>query len=318
MSVVGERRGVKIPSWDQLCRFKQTDFSDSQVTNQVENLATKSPRKLIWVARLIVKTLLRDPAYQKFLRFSWKEIVELIFDQAARNKEILKSGREQEAISDFASLRNSVKRPHNQLPCTPLTAQRRVEKALEVVDKSAKILVVGDDDLVGLELARSGFTNVTSIDICKEVCEYLRQTAKEEGLPLRILQHDLQNTPSQEYKETYELLFLDPIYSKYGLSLFIGGAYKFLEPGSLPKLFLSLHCMSLLKEGLAELESELRKYQLEVIDFYSSFNCYRIPGRLAWMIQFFNKKFLNAQYLKQTHYIWPFFLSDAMLLRKMR
>ena len=36
---------AKIPSWDELCRFKQSDFNTSLVTGQIEKIVRKDPPK---------------------------------------------------------------------------------------------------------------------------------------------------------------------------------------------------------------------------------------------------------------------------------
>src|SRR5690606_28125280 len=125
--------------------------------------------------------------------------VELIADQACRNRQILKTFNEDSRASlapVTGKFDSRVFRPHSQLPCTQETAAQRVQKALEMFDHDAKILLLGDDDMVSVELAQAGFRNITAVDIDKKIIKNIGNICDANGLNVRLAIHDLR-TPAQ-------------------------------------------------------------------------------------------------------------------------
>ena len=59
-------------------------------------------------------------------------------------------------------------------------------------------------------------------------CATLEAYAAEKNGRLRVLQHDLEGVPPEEFRRAYRLVF-DPMYSAAGLELFFRGAEHFLS-----------------------------------------------------------------------------------------
>ena len=189
----------QIPAWDDLCQDIYSEKNDPTFASIVRQLVTKSPTLPYHFGRKIVETFMPGVCYQKFLDFHWREIVELIADQTQRNKTILNnldSATKASLIPVTGKFDKRIFRPHSQLPCTQGTASQRVQKALDLLHHNAKILLLGDDDFVSIELAEAGFRNITAIDIDKKIIGDIRKIADERGLKVRLAVHDLRKPVS--------------------------------------------------------------------------------------------------------------------------
>jgi hypothetical protein len=80
--------------------------------------------------------------------------------------------------------------------------------------------------------------------------------------------------------------------------------------------FMSIHLMSLMKDGLRELEQLFKQNSLELSEFSQGFNAYPAPSRLKGLIHLVNKLLIGSKTLTTEGYSFPFLLSDALILRK--
>jgi len=309
----------KIPVWEDLCHDIYNGTSDPEFTDIVHKLTKKKPTLPYHIGRKIVETFMPQVCYQKFLDFHWQEIVELIADQTQRNKAILNSSdvtKQTSLVPVTGKFDKRIFRPHSQLPCTQGTANQRVQKALDLFTHDAKILLLGDDDFVSIELAEAGFRNITAIDIDKKIINDIKTVANERGLKIRLSVHDLRNNAPQELMDDYDLIFFDPEYSPEGLELFLASALNFSRgrPGTL--FFTSIHLMSLMPSGIKSVESLLNHAGVEILEFHQGFNIYPVPHRLRYLIYLVNSLVIGSKDLGIDGYTFPYFLSDALLLRK--
>jgi hypothetical protein len=309
----------KIPSWSDLCRNIYSDESDHRFAVVVRELAKKKPTAPYHIGRKIVETFMRGVCYQKFLDFQWKEIVELIADQTKRNRMLL-DNIDHTTKASLAPVTGKfdrrIFRPHSQLPCTQGTAAQRVQKALDLFSHHSKILLLGDDDFVSIELAEAGFRNITAIDIDKKIISNIGKIADERGLKVRLAIHDLRKPVPNELMDDYDLVFFDPEYSAAGFELFLSAALNFTRGHPHTLFFTSIHLMSLMPDGITKAVALLNNAGVEVVEFYQGFNIYPAPARIRSLIHLVNKHVIGSKELGIDGYTFPYFLSDALLLRK--
>jgi SAM-dependent methyltransferase/predicted DNA-binding transcriptional regulator AlpA len=314
---------TSLPAWEELCQYAQASSSTSsgqQFGREVAALKQKGPRFAYKIASWLVRAFLRDPTYAKFLGFSHADIVDLMADQVARNKAILGPKLVAFPADDVPPIAERTNtqffRSYNQMPCTQDTAKRRVEQALRYVSRNAPILLLGDDDMVSIELAAAGFTNVTAVDIDQRVLDDIGARARADGLTVRLIQHDLAKPVPLDLYRDYALVFFDCPYTLEGVTLFLDAALDITRrrPGTL--FFVSLHLMSLLREGLPQLRTLFDERNLEVGDFLQGFNVYPVPRRLKPLIHLVNRIVIGSKILATEAYTFPYFLSDAMVLKK--
>ena len=118
---------------------------------------------------------------------------------------------------------------------TPETAVARVAMMWARGDLEGKRLVVlGDDDLVGLAAALTGAPReVLVVDIDPRIIEFTRQAGEREGLPLRAAVHDLREPLPREWLGAFDTFFTDPPETFAGLRAFIErGLLCLAGPGS--------------------------------------------------------------------------------------
>lgn len=311
----------RLPSWEELTiHTRRTAAKDDKTfLTELDELRARKPSFGWRFGRSVITSVLRDPVYQKFLECGWTDIIDMLADQVVRNKELLKhearATPESQQIGDRAS--HSLFRPYNQMPCTRETAVARVAQAQRLIGLDEPILLLGDDDLVSVELAMAGFTNVTAVDIDQKVLDEIAKVAQEAGLNIKLKQHDLSNPVPAGLYGKYKLVFFDPFYSVKGVTLFLEGALEMTRnaPGTL--FFISVHVMSMMPSGLPQLTALFEQKGLEIREFHQGFNAYPAPKRLKSLIHLVNRIVLGSKTLTTEGYSFPFFLSDAILLSKL-
>lgn len=304
-----------MPTWDELRLDALKNSGDPEFQQSVELLRSK-PRKLLFqFGRAVTYMTFRDPSYRKFLRSSWEEVIDIIYTQLAENHSISKTYRKDDLAPVCHTSLTKVQRRFQQQPCSKLTAVKRVAYARELVKLTDNILLVGDDDLVGVELARAGFKNITVLDIDQGVLDQIGAIAARENLKINLIQHDIRNPPPHLISTTdYQLVFLDPYYSLEGINMFLSAARTLTANSQAPHFFLSVHLLSLMKEGLNGLQTLLDSQGLDAIDFQRSFNLYPIPAKTRGLIALLNKTLVKSKGIKSTNQ-FKFFTSDAILLK---
>lgn len=310
-----KKKSASIPQWDNLCLINTDNSFDISEKQQVDQLKEAKPSLFFRTVTFCIKLVSREYTVNKFASFTWAEIVDIIHDQTIRNKKIKQQSPSQKSHSSHTLIAEQCNR-YNQLPCTSQTTSNRVSEAKKICKLDDPILVIGDDDMVGIELCKAGFTDVTSIDIDPKICSILKQEAKKQGLTLKVYEHDINNPPPDKLQRKYGLIFLDPMYSIDGVKLFAKAALQMNQNNSNCKFFLSIHLMSLLKEGQPKLVELLNRLGFRVAAFKPSFNVYPVPGILKFFITLFNIVFMRTKIMAEQNYRFSFFLSDAILLEK--
>jgi predicted methyltransferase len=126
----------------------------------------------------------------------------------------------------------------DQAPCTAETALRRAALmyrggALE----AREILVLGDDDSVAVAIglfAKSLFAQpmrlrVTVLEIDERRVSFLEQCAREDGLPIEVIRHDLREPLPDRLRGRFDVMQTDPPYTPQGARLFLRRAREGLK-----------------------------------------------------------------------------------------
>lgn len=303
------------PTWDDLAASAVS--LDTLLPQQLPRLKAKPLPFTYRITRAIIITMMHDANFQKFLRYQWSEIIDLMADQVARNRLL--------SLADYAPQRSApisdrtntqIFREFSQMPCTPDTALRRVRKVGELVDKNEKILLLGDDDMVSVELAKAGFRHVTAIDICPKVLKHVHDACQAAKVQVKLLQHDLSQPLPEQIARDHALVLFDPQYSVPGVELFLKAALQATADNPSAQFFISVHLMTLLRDGMAALAEVFSQQALEIMEFHQGFNVYPVPARLKGLIDLINLFVIRSKALATEGWSFPFFLSDAIILRK--
>lgn len=119
-----------------------------------------------------------------------------------------------------------------QTPCLPESAARRCLVVREHVPAGGRVLLLGDDDLVGLGLATLGY-EVTSVDIDPLLIAFLARVSAEEGLSLEARVLDLLAPLSPDDVGAFDAVLTDPMSYERCMLAFVSRALSLTKPGGL-------------------------------------------------------------------------------------
>lgn len=303
----------QLPTWDELASSYHA--LDENFATRAQALRSTPPRLAFEITRLILKTFLREPTFSKFLAMPWRDVIDLMADQVARNAALIKARPDAKLLAPVSErIHEKLVRSHNQLPCTKLTTSRRVEKALTLAPLQAPVLLLGDDDLVSIDLGLAGYTDVTVLDIDRRVLQEIEREAVYYDLKISCHHHDLSHLVPTALVRDYSLIFMDPIYTPAGLTLFLDGAMALTTRESPTTVFMSVHLMSLLRDGLGWLQTALDARGLEIRECQQGFNAYPVPPPFKYLIHLVNRFLIGSQMLSLEGRAFPYFFSDALVL----
>lgn len=301
----------QLSSWEQLCIFNQNHFEHPHLKFKMNEIKDKEPSYLVPLLRWFMNFNKKDEAWAKFSRITWQQAVDIMYDFSFRTQKDLKEPSKA-FVKPFR-----INRFHGQQPCSYLTAKKRVDLISTYCTKDDHILILGDDDHIGLFLAREGFKNVVSLDIDPYICRSLEQSAKKENLPLQVIHHDANKKPAEAWQKNYKMIMIDPMYSIDGVKLFLSAAMDFAEKSQVSTIyFVNLHLLSLLPPGLEEFDQYVNQLDLEVLNFYPALNRYPIPYFLKLLLNLFNRRCMRVKKVLADSGRLDFFLSDAIILQK--
>ncbi len=202
---------------------------------------------------------------------------------------------------------------YNQLPCDLLTRKKRINWILELVKKNAEILLLGDDDLVSVELARENFSRVHVADCDRALLETIHHFS--EGFSHQPTLHEADFTRHDPKIPACSLVLLDP--ANHVDSVLDFGRVAIKNQSSLEQGFLMIMINPILigDKGVGIFLSAMKAAHYELVKCEPEFNFYpvnliqKLTMRIFWYIHL--KKTINFP-LQDPH----FFTSDCYLFQK--
>lgn len=185
----------------------------------------------------------------------------------------------QTAFQRFLGLVESRPEPLEELDQAYLTPSSTMARVTFMADRGdlqgKRLLVLGDDDLVGLCAALTGLPAVvTVLEIDQRLVDFINQASEEYDLAVDVRCCDLRESLPEDLLGTYDTFLTDPPDTVAGLELFIGqGLTSLAGPGRS-----GYFGMTLIESSLPrwrELQSILvAKYGLAITDVVSDFSTY--------------------------------------------
>lgn len=114
-----------------------------------------------------------------------------------------------------------------QAPLSPASHDRKVAEILQ--SNPQQVLLVGDDDLVAISLARKGI-EVCVLEIDPYTCALISHIATEEQLPITLYQHDLRRALPPELTTRFDLFVTDSDFTIESFFLFLNRGLSLLNP----------------------------------------------------------------------------------------
>lgn len=133
--------------------------------------------------------------------------------------------------------RPAMKLRYEQQFCIPRTTQLRARLMIEKLKPGSRVLVLGDDDLVGLALVE--MTDQLKVDVLEldaDLVAFLKD--KSEGR-FEVLEHNLRHGVPDSMKGCYDAVTTDPPYAAEGMRFFLECAKASMKEGPDSKLFLT-------------------------------------------------------------------------------
>jgi Branched-chain polyamine synthase A C-terminal domain len=159
-----------------------------------------------------------------------------------------------------------------QQTCTLHTSWKRAAEVTSRFPSEAKILILGDDDLVSLALAQyPGY----QLDVLELDMPLVRLLKKEGGGYLKVLRRDLSGGLPDEFHDQYDVVLSDPMYAAEGMEMFLACCVKALKPTPESRLFLSTYPPLL--EDVEGFHGLLEAYNLKVEKTTEHYNRYPFP-----------------------------------------
>lgn len=133
--------------------------------------------------------------------------------------------------------RPALKLRYEQQFCIPRTTQLRAQKIIQELEAGSRVLVLGDDDLVGLALVElSDKLEIDILELDADLVEFLKK--KSQGR-FTILEHNLRHGVPDSMKDKYDAVTTDPPYADDGMRFFLECAKTSLKKKNDSRLFLS-------------------------------------------------------------------------------
>ena len=173
-------------------------------------------------------------------------------------------------LVELFSQRPAMKLRYEQQYCTPYTTQRRVARMRQNLKPGARVLVLGDDDLVSLALVRASQDyQVDVLELDPDLVAFLKDKG---GDRLTVLEHNLRHGVPDSMRAAYDVVTTDPPYAAHGMRFFLECAADSLKPGPDSRLFLST--FPGLIESPEKLWTDLQELGLQIEQRHDHFSRY--------------------------------------------
>ena len=305
-----------LPTWEELRRLSIDPMIAHPVIEDLVALRDVD-RPIVPAALRLLARVMRNSTWSELARAGHAEILDALTEQVARSLRIGNDSSESMTLSGAAA---GVRRPYCQLPCSRATLARRVALAQQHCRPDGKILVVGDDDLLSLALARAGFRDIQVVDIDPKVIAEIAARAAEENLGITARVHDLRASPPKDLVSEYDLVCLDPMCTLEGLRIFLGAAARFSAPSHPMTLLLCTHLMSLMPAGQPALRALLAELHLDVVSFHPALNVYPLSRSFhrfhRTILRVANALVYRSEAMRREDCAIRHFVSDAIVLRR--
>ena len=156
--------------------------------------------------------------------------------------------------------------------CTISTSVVRAERIWAEYPQGAKILTLGDDDLMSLILTQRPGYEVDVFEIDRALVRFIK---KHMGSSVRVFSRDLSVGLPEEFRGLYDVVLADPPYNTEGMEWFIDCCAKGMKQDRSSRLYLSTYPGLL--ENSEHFFGQVEDHDLEVEVTHPYFNRYPFP-----------------------------------------
>ena len=146
--------------------------------------------------------------------------------------------------------------------------------------EDAKIIVIGDDDLISLGMALTGLPKrIVVLEIDDRLIKFINENAKKYGFPVEARKFDVRNDIDEDLRRNFDVFITDPVETIEGITLFLSRAASGLRGEGSAGYFGLTHLEASLKKW-QEIERRLLSMNFVITDMLRDFNVYPMSNNL--------------------------------------
>ncbi len=215
---------------------------DTKGKQHLNNLVFTSKEESIWLLyRLALGAIARDSAEYELCVGTFPDLqgyIEPVSELVAPDphaEEVfhgLTSDKEGEyaEVSRLMARRKVLDYSLGQAPLSPESHLKKLRQVQKYGPSS--VLLVGDDDLLSISLARGG-VEVTLVEIDPYTCALIQRLAQQESLPITIYQTDLRAPLPMNLPGGFDLFVADPDFTIEAFGLFLSRGLSQIQQGGI-------------------------------------------------------------------------------------
>ncbi len=272
-----------------------------------------NPSSVLWnIVSLFACSFLKNETIRQFFSLPRTRQLRLLASLARHCKSIESSEKEGFVYSSWRYWIQWI-RPNFQLPCSYQTRLKRADWIEGRYAKDTPILLLGDDDLLSVELSARGFSNLTAADCDVQVLNSIRLATHRNACKPQIA---LGNFLDKNFlNETgAELVCIDPPYNLKWSHVFIEQALRSAGTSETRQvdiiLMLNPNCIS--SKERSQLWEVFAKQGFHMSEQISRFNSYPLRGISRSSLRLAIRLALGAESLpnKDLHFASDLFLFE--------
>jgi hypothetical protein len=292
-----------LPTWQELKQetlAHRASMMGRQSSRPHSSEVAKTQSWLLAMIKFAVSALPRKSRLARLSTWSAEELALFLSQQAYLNQWASKNEAQSSCNLFFGS--------HNQLPCTSSSLERRLAVVEQHIPPSGAILILGDDDLQSVSLARRGYRDITVVEIDPAIASHIRDISKSEDLGISVECRNIQAAGS-ELRRKYHATLIDPPTDPDGLEVFLSGVFRLNVKTAGNMLFVSTNPLAHQRNGYEKLRSVLNE-QFVGLARYSGINVYEIP-RIPKAVLSIGMRLTEPTLSKPIH----FYCADLLVLK---
>jgi N4-bis(aminopropyl)spermidine synthase len=207
----------------------------------------------------------------------------------------------------------------DQTHCTVATKISRVLRMHEARALAGqRILLLGDDDLIAVAIARFAawagspamIRGLTVVDTDSDILDWIGQQTADTGVSIRLVRHDLREPLPAAVLASFDVAATDPPYTVTGAELFLSRAVSALAPAPGRHVFFSFGARR--PDETVEVQRSIAAMGLAVRSLTAGFNEYLGAGVLGGTSNLYHlRSTADARPLIEGAYDGPLYTADT-------
>lgn len=197
----------------------------------------------------------------------------------------------------------------NQLPCTLDTRKKRADLLEKNGFRDKQILLMGDDDLLSVELAARNFKYVTVLDCDSNLIDKLKILTNESKFPISFLHIDLNHILPNYLSNLFDVVCFDPPQNSKDLNIFIESALKTIKLSN-SCFYMMINTAAIGEKNLAYIMQIIKLRGFKETNKIEFFNCYPLNRGQSLLLSFISR-FLRIDSNERKYIQCKFYFTDC-------